>query len=791
MNSFLSHRPLEVPVGSFAGLFLERIQHYADNPALIDGLSGEQLTYAELSRHVRVLAANLIERGLEPGEVTAIIAPNSIWFPVALYGIAFAGGVYSTLNPMSSPEDVRELLKLVGATRVIVTPQVFERLRDTLSTLQLKEIFVLGESAGLTPFASLLVGKPLAEERCRDLQKDLLALMFSSGTSGFPKAVMLSNRNYVAATEQVTAAQVFRKSDTILAALPFFHIYGQTSFIGSALSQGARLIVLPALDLEVTLRVIQDYKITVAPVVAPVVLQFAKHPLVDHFDLSSLRLAISGASPISADLLKSAADRLKVPVLNGWGLTESTTTGAVSEPGMPKVAEGSVGRVMHGIEVRVVEIGGNQDVAPGADGELLIRGPNVMLGYFNNPAATAETIDAQGWLRTGDVGRLDEHGNLRIIDRAKEFIKFKGFQISPVELESVLLMHPAVADAGVVPSPDTESGEVPKAFVVLRSPVTEAELIDFVAQRVTPYKKLRDIEFIDAIPKNPAGKILRRILVLREREKRETHAASGDRLEDRVVITRHGNVLSICLDRPRKMNAFDRDMFIGLAKAMAIYEDDPSLRCAVLHANGLVFTSGMDIVSTAPLAARGELRIGDPSLVDMLEIDPAVRRRSKPVVLAVHGKCMNLGVELAAAADIVIAAQDVTFIQREVAVGLFPFGGATVFLPAKIGLGNALRYILTAEEFDAQSACRMGLVQEVVPQSQLMTRAFEFARLIAQNSPSGVKAALASVRLAREKGPEAALATLLSEVARLTGAEDFKEGAAAFLEKRAPNFKDA
>jgi len=151
---------------------------------------------------------------------------------------------------------------------------------------------------------------------------------------------------------------------------------------------------------------------------------------------------------------------------------------------------------------------------------------------------------------------------------------------------------------------------------------------------------------------------------------------------------------------------------------------------------------------------------------------------------------MNLGVELAAAADIVIAAQDATFIQREVAVGLFPFGGATVFLPAKIGLGNALRYILTAEEFDAQSACRMGLVQEVVPQSQLMTRAFECARLIAQNSPSGINAALASVRLAREKGPEAALAILLSEVARLTGAADFKEGAAAFLEKRAPNFKD-
>ncbi len=412
-----------------------------------------------------------------------------------------------------------------------------------------------------------------------------------------------------------------------------------------------------------------------------------------------------------------------------------------------------------------------------------------MLGYFKNPLATAETIDADGWMRTGDVGRVDEFGNIRIIDRAKEFIKFKGFQISPVELESILLMHPAVADAGVVPSPDPESGEVPKAFVVLRAAATEAELFDFVAQHVAPYKKLRDIEFIDAIPKNPAGKILRRILVLREREKRDALAESGDRLEDRVVVTRYDNVLSICLDRPRKMNAFDKDMFVGLAKALALYEDDPSLRCAVVHANGLVFTSGLDIVSTAPLAARGELRLGDPLLVDLLEIDSDARRRTKPVVMAIHGKCLNLGVELAAAADVVIASEDAVFAQREVAVGLFPFGGSTVFLPPKIGLGNALRYILTAEEFDASSACQMGLVQNVVAVNQLLPRAFEFARMIASNSPVGVKAALASIRLARKKGTEAALARLPAEVTRLIATADFKEGVVAFQERRAPKFE--
>ncbi len=294
MNSLLSKMQLDVPNQSFADLFLERTESFGDRPALTDGLSGEQLTYAELSRHVRVVAGNLIDRGLEPGEVTALIVPNNIWYPVALYGIAFAGGVFSTLNPMSSPEDVYELLKLIEATRVIVTPQIYERLRDVLNKLSLKEIFVLGESEGLTPFATLLDGKPIAEERTRDLHKDILALMFSSGTSGFPKAVMLSNQNYVSAIEQINSGEITQPFDTILAALPFFHIYGQISFIGSALSKGARLIVLPAFDLETTLRVIQDYKVAVAPVVAPIVLLFAKHPLVGHFDLSNLRVVVSG-----------------------------------------------------------------------------------------------------------------------------------------------------------------------------------------------------------------------------------------------------------------------------------------------------------------------------------------------------------------------------------------------------------------------------------------------------------------------------------------------------------------
>jgi enoyl-CoA hydratase/carnithine racemase len=278
-----------------------------------------------------------------------------------------------------------------------------------------------------------------------------------------------------------------------------------------------------------------------------------------------------------------------------------------------------------------------------------------------------------------------------------------------------------------------------------------------------------------------------RVLVLRERERLLEKSQREHRFEDRVVVERHGPVLSICLDRPRKMNAFDKDMFVGLARALAMLEDDATLRIGVLHANGIAFTSGLDIVSAAPLAARGELRL-DTGLVDLVEFQPDTRRRTKPLIAAVHGKCINFGVEIAAACDVVLAAEGTVFGQKEVTVGLFPFGGATVNLAPKIGLGNALRYMLTADDFSVQEAHRMGLVQEIVPAESLLEFSLAMAQRVAANSPLGVLATLSSVRTAREKGKSAALAQLPAEIVRMTSSSDFREGLLSFQEKRAPSF---
>jgi acyl-CoA synthetase (AMP-forming)/AMP-acid ligase II len=262
----------------------------------------------------------------------------------------------------------------------------------------------------------------------------------------------------------------------------------------------------------------QDYRVTLAHLVPPIVLALSKHPSVDAFDLSSLRMIFSGAAPLGAELARECSERLGCDVVQGYGMTETSPVTHICTPERNKA--GSVGVCAPNTECKVVSVETGEELCEGERGEICVRGPQVMKGYLNCPEATARTIDAEGWLHTGDVGYADADGFFYVVDRAKELIKFKGLQVAPAELEAVLLAHPSVADAAVIPSPDEEAGEVPKAFVVVREGhgLTEAEVLGFVAARVAPYKKVRRVEFVAQIPKSPSGKILRRLLVERERE---------------------------------------------------------------------------------------------------------------------------------------------------------------------------------------------------------------------------------------------------------------------------------
>ncbi|HEX6678353.1 MAG TPA: AMP-binding protein, partial [Actinomycetes bacterium] len=317
------------------------------------------------------------------------------------------------------------------------------------------------------------------------------------------------------AVRQAQAVMDFRADDVVLAVAPLFHTMGLNLVLAGGLHAGATVVTMPRFDLEGFLDTIQRHRVTTMIVAPPIMLALAGHPVVDRYDLSSLRVIGCGAAPLSGEVEQRCADRLGCVVLQGLGMTETTCTIAISPPEAPR--RGSVGRLLAGTEARIVDPETGADFGPGRTGELWVRGPQLMRGYHDQPEATARTIDPDGWLHTGDLCAFDEDGYLYVVDRLKELIKYKGAQVAPAELEHLLLAHPAVADAAVVPRPDAEAGEVPVAYVVPRGRATADELLAWVAERVAPYKRLRVVEFTDQVPRSMTGKLLRRVLVEAER----------------------------------------------------------------------------------------------------------------------------------------------------------------------------------------------------------------------------------------------------------------------------------
>ncbi len=350
-------------------------------------------------------------------------------------------------------------------------------------------------------------------------REDLIALPYSSGTTGLPKGVMLTHHNLVANLCQIRDIEPFGEADTLIGILPFFHIYGLTVIMGLGLHKGATIVTMPRFDLEQFLQIMQNYRVSRAYLVPPIVLALAKHPLVDKYNLSNLKLIMSGAAPLSKDVAEGCANRLGCLIKQGYGLTETSPVTHLNPDDPAKIKQGSIGPCIPNTEVKIVNYNTDAELGPNQEGEIWLRGPQVMKGYLNHPQATAASINAEGWFRSGDIGYADEEGYFYIVDRLKELIKYKGLQVAPAELEAILLTHPAVADAAVIPSPDEEAGEIPKAFVVLRGEATPDELMAFVAERVAPHKKIRLLEVIEQIPKSASGKILRRVLVEWERSK--------------------------------------------------------------------------------------------------------------------------------------------------------------------------------------------------------------------------------------------------------------------------------
>ncbi len=504
------HPEVSIPDVPLHELVLGAAEGYGDKPALIDGPSGRTLTYAQLVEAVRRVAAGLAERGFRKGDAFAIWLPNAPEYAVAFYAVSLAGGVSTTANPLYTADELANQLNDSHARFLLTAPPLLERARAAADRSGVEEIFVLGEAEGATPFAELLASKGEPPKVEIDPANDLVTLPYSSGTTGLPKGVMLTHRNIVANLCQGDTLLVEDDQERVIAVLPLYHIYGLSVLMCGVVWKGATLVTMPRFDLEEFLRLLQEQHITRAFLVPPIILALAKHPLVDKYDLSALNTVLSGAAPLDAGLEAACAERTGALVTQGWGLTETSpvlTTNVGSEP-----RPGSVGRLLANTRLRVVDPASGRDLPVGETGELVAAGPQIMKGYLGRPEETAGMLDADGWLHTGDLGYVDADGYVYVVDRVKELIKYKGLQVAPAELEAVLLSHPAIADAAVVGARDEEAGEVPKAFVVTSQPLSEAEVMDFVAERVAPFKKVRQVEFVDEIPKAPSGKILRRVL---------------------------------------------------------------------------------------------------------------------------------------------------------------------------------------------------------------------------------------------------------------------------------------
>jgi acyl-CoA synthetase (AMP-forming)/AMP-acid ligase II len=527
-----------------AGLFLhaailDACRRHAERVAIVDTSLDPplRLTYAEYGDRVERLARGLVAAGLRPGEVLAIHLPNSWEFAAAYHAATLAGAIPTPLNPSYREREIRHQLENSGAALLISSAALLQDVN--LGGLpDLRRVYVTRVAqpspAVHEDFNDLLRPVTTALPAPADSpQRTLAALPYSSGTTGLPKGVMLTHSNLVTNVFQFMApgeTATFRPGEVLMGFLPLYHIYGLNVVLNPALMVGATVVLMPRFDVARSLQLISSEGVTFLPLVPPIMNQYCLAAEAGRFPRDHrVRAVKSGAAPLAAELPRRFTALTGIPVRQGYGMTEASP---VTHMGFLEEAlyrPDSIGWPLALTECRLVNDQGDDVAAPGFQspdhpitrspdvlGELIMRGPQFMLGYWRAPDATAGVL-RDGWYFSGDVARRDDQGFYFIVDRRKEMIKYKGFPVSPAEIEAVLLEHPAIADCAVISRPDDDAGEIPCAFLVLRdgrqsSPALERELAGHVAERLTGYKQPRQFRFVAAIPRNPSGKILRRNL---------------------------------------------------------------------------------------------------------------------------------------------------------------------------------------------------------------------------------------------------------------------------------------
>jgi len=483
----------------------------ADRVVVVDGATGEARTGAEVKARIAGFAGGLTEAGLAPGKVIALLAPNVPDYITVFHGVAYAGGTITTMNPTYTAPEIHHQLLDSGAVALVTIPAFIDLAREAMAGTQATELIVIGGAEGQRGVDDFIAA-PLRTQVPVDLEEFVVVLPYSSGTTGRPKGVMLTHRNIVTNVEQKDALNPVASEECVIAFLPFFHIYGMTVLMNLFLAKGAKIVTMPRFDLPAFLELVQTHKATRLYIVPPVALALAQHPLVDEYDVNSVQLVFSGAAPLGPETEIAVGERFGAVSIQGYGMTELSPISHGTWADAKR--HGSSGQAAPATWCRIVDPETGGDLGPDEEGELWIKGPQVMKGYLGNPEATAETLTEDGWLKTGDLAIIDADGFMFIRDRLKELIKYKGFQVAPAEVEAALVSHDAVSDAAVIGRPDEEAGELPIAYVVPApgADLSDAALMAHCESCLASYKRPTEYRIVEAIPKSASGKILRRFL---------------------------------------------------------------------------------------------------------------------------------------------------------------------------------------------------------------------------------------------------------------------------------------
>lgn len=803
---------------TLADVLVEAAKTFPDRSALT--ADGSTSTYRELAEDARAAASSMAGLGVDSETRVAVWAPNSRDWIVAYYGAAMTGAVIVSVDAMSTAEEVIYMLQDSAATVLVAGTEDANALATVRETVALDLVVLTSEAAQTERATRLhdLITHGNAEYTPEAIDPDQLSTIgYTSGSTGRPKGAMMSHHAVITSSKMTADAHGRDSDDVVISSLPCTHVYGNV-VLHSAFLVGARLFLMRRFDSDQVLDAIERERATILDGVPTMYFNLLAHPRTAEIDNSSLKRLTVGGQAIPVDTLEAAERAFDCPMLELWGMTELAGLATTHRHDEERVA-GSIGKIMSPMQARIEPLD-----APGTSaawdgetqGEFCVRGPLVMQGYLNNPEATNDTIDSEGWLHTGDLATITPDGHIYLAGRKKEIILTAGYTIFPPEIEAVLAMHPAVQLVAVGKVPDETRGELAVAYVV-RKPgkkVLAGELDVFARQHLAPYKAPRQIVFVDDVPKTGSGKIKRHELA-------ETPVAedvadpytslpgrppsllplsqtAAENTADFAYITTevvevgdrdrpNRNIGLVTLAGPKGINALNEAFISEIVTALHSFDQDPNIRCMVL--TGITtdyFSVGADVNEMA------ERTFSDAYDRDFFTTGWAkIAECRKPLIAAVGGLALGGGCEIALMCDIVIAADNAEFGLPEVRLGIFPGAGGTQRLARQIGKSKAMEIILTGQvNLTANEALTTGLAARVVPADQLTDESMQLAGMIAANSTMNVRMAKEAVNRAYESGLSEGLMYERRLFYASLATADKAEGTQAFINKRQPRFTD-